>query len=93
MLTIRVAGDAGNTGVLTLTANITRATRVRTVGRKSFRIGSTGRAAVKVKLSRAAFRQLKRTRRLRLRARVVLRNAAGLRSTSTAGIRVRLRRR
>ena len=41
VLTIRVAGDAGNTGVLTLGADITRATRVRTVGRKSFRIGST----------------------------------------------------
>ena len=93
VLTIRVAGDPGNSGVLTLTANITRATRVRTVGRKSFRIGSTGRAAVKVKLNRAALRQLKRTRKLRVRAKVVLRNAAGLRSTSTAGIRLRLRRR
>jgi thermitase len=93
VLTIRLRGDAGTAGVLTLSANITRATRVRTVGRKSFRIGSTGRAAVKVKLSRPALRQLRRTRRLRLRAKVVLRNAAGLRSTSSAGLRVRLRRR
>src|SRR5215211_2320240 len=50
MLTVGVKGDPGTSGVLTLKANITAA-RVRIVGRKSFRIGSTGRAAVKAKLT------------------------------------------
>jgi hypothetical protein len=90
VLTIGVRGDAGTTGVLTLTANITAA-RVRRIGRKAFRIGSTGRATVRVRLSRPALRQLRRTRRLRATAKAVLTNAAGLKSTSRAAIRLRLR--
>ena len=87
-------GDANTTGVATLRANITRprAARVVRVARKSFRIGPTGRATVRLKLSRPALRQLRRTRRLRLRARVVLKNAAGLTSTATARPRIRLPR-
>ena len=94
VLTMRVFGNPGASGVLTLTANILRpsAARVMRVARKSFRIGSTGRATVKPRLNRAGLRQLRRTRRLRLRARVVLKNAAGS-STATARIRIRLRRR
>jgi hypothetical protein len=94
VLTIRVFGNPGTSGVMTLRANIVRpsAARLMRVARKSFRIGSTGRATVKPRLSRAALRQLRRTRRMRLRARVVLRNAAGLTSTATARIRIRLRR-
>jgi len=95
VLSIRVFGNPGTSGVLTLRANIVRpsAARLMRVARKAFRIGSTGRATVKARLNRAALRQLRRTRRLRLRAKVVLRNAAGLTSTATARIRVRLRRR
>jgi subtilisin family serine protease len=95
VLTIRVFGNPGTSGVLTLRANIVRpsAGRLVRVARKAFRIGSLGRATVRPRLNRAALRQLRRTRRLRLRARVVLRNSAGLTSTATARLRVTLRRR
>jgi subtilisin family serine protease len=94
VVTLRLFGNPGATGVLTLTARLTRpsAARVVRVARKAFRIGSTGRATVKPRLSRAALRQLRRTHRLRLRARVVLKNAAGQTSTAAATIRLRLRR-
>jgi thermitase len=95
VLTLRLFGNPGTSGVLTLRANIVRpsAARLVRVGRKTFRIGSTGRATVRTRLSRPAVRQLRRTLRLRLRARVVLKNAAGLTSTASARLRVRLRRR
>ena len=95
MVTIRLFGNPGTTGVLTLRADIVRprAARLVRVARKTFRIGSTGRATVKPRLNRPARRQLRRTGRLRLRATVVLRNAAGLSSTSRARLRITLRRR
>jgi len=95
VLTIRVFGNPGTSGVMTLRAKIVRPSpaRLMRVARKSFRIGSTGRATVKPRLNRAALRQLRRTRRMRLRAKVVLKNAAGLTSTASARIRIRLRRR
>ena len=92
VVTMVVKGDAGTTGVLTLTANITAA-RVRTVGRKTFRIRSTRRATVKVKLKKPALKQLKRKRKLAVKAKVVLKNAAGLTNSRTATIRLKLRRR
>jgi hypothetical protein len=95
VVSIVLRGARNTAGVATLTANITRprAARVVRVARKSFRLGSTGRATVKLKLSRPAMRQLRRTRRLPLRARVVLKNAAGLTSTTRARLTIRLRRR
>jgi hypothetical protein len=63
------------------------------VARRSFRVGSTGRARVRLKLTRPALRQLRRRHRLRLRGRVVTRNAAGLSSSVSATIRLSLRRR
>src|SRR5215213_1038675 len=92
VLTIGVKGDPGTSGVLTLKANITAA-RVRIVGRKSFRIGSTGRAAVKAKLARPALKQLRRKRKLRLTARAVTKNAAGLSSSRTGALTLKLTRR
>ena len=41
IMTMVISGDAGNTGKVTLTANITAA-RVRTVAKKSFRLSSAG---------------------------------------------------
>jgi thermitase len=95
VVTLRLFGTPGASGVLTLSANLTRpsAARVVRVARKAFRIGSTGRATVKPRLSRAALRQLRRAHRLRLRAKVVLKNAAGQTSTAGATIRLTLRRR
>jgi thermitase len=93
VVTIVVKGDARTTGVLTLTAKIITAARVRTVGRKTFRIGSTRRATIKVKLKKRALRQLKRKRKLAVKAKVVLKNAAGLTNSRTATIRLKLRRR
>jgi subtilisin family serine protease len=92
VVSVVVRGDSGNTGVLTLTANITAA-RVRNVGRKAFRIGSRGRTTVKVKLKRPARRQLRRKRTLRIKAKAVVKNAAGLTNSRTARIRLTLRRR
>ncbi len=92
VLTILVKGDARTTGVLTLTSNITAA-RVRSTGRKTFRIGSTRRATVKVKLKRPALKQLRRKRKLAVKARAVLKNTAGLSSSRTRTIRLKLKRR
>ena len=96
VLSIVVRGDAGNTGVLTVAANITaarpRGARVRTVGRKTFRIRSTGRVTVRVKLKRPALRQLRRKHKLRLRIKAVVRNAAGLANSRTTRIRITQRR-
>jgi subtilisin family serine protease len=94
VVTIRLFGNPGTTGVLTLRADIVspRAARLMRVARKTFQVGSTGRATVKTRLNRAARRQLRRTGRLRVRATVVLKNAAGLTSTSRARLRLRLRR-
>jgi subtilisin family serine protease len=95
VVTMRVFGNPATSGVLTLRANIVRPStaRLMRVARKSFRIGSTGRATVKARLSRRARRQLFRTRRMRLRAKVVLTNSAGLTSTATRRFLIRLRRR
>jgi thermitase len=92
VITMVVQGDAGNTGKVTLTANITAA-RVRTVAKKSFRLASTGRAKVKLKLSRPATKQLKRKRKLKLKAKVVVKNAAGATNSLSGRIRLSLRRR
>jgi thermitase len=93
VLTLVVRGDAGNRGVATLTANIASAARVMSIARKRFRVGPAGRATVKLKLKRAAVRQLKRKGRLRVRSKIVLTNAAGLKSRRTSTIRLRFRRR
>jgi hypothetical protein len=95
VVTLRLFGNPGTSGVLTLRADIVRprSARLVRVARTTFRIGSTGRVTVKPRLTRPALRQLRRTRRLRVRATVVLKNAAGLTSTSRARLRLRLRRR
>jgi len=92
VITMILRGDAGNTGKVTLTANITAA-RVRTVAKKSFRLSSAGRAKVKLKLSRPALKQLKRKHKLKLRAKIVVKNAAGGRNSASRGITLRLKKR
>ena len=87
-----VSGDAGNTGKVTLTANITAA-RVRTVAKKSFRLSSAGRAKVKLKPSRPALKQLKRKHKLKLKAKIVVKNAAGATNSASGTIRLTFRRR
>ncbi|HEX6653075.1 MAG TPA: S8 family serine peptidase [Thermoleophilaceae bacterium] len=92
VITMVISGDAGNRGKVTLKANITAA-RVRTVAKKSFRLSSRGRATVKLKPSKPALKQLKRKHRLKLRAKVVVKNAAGASNSVSGTIRLRLRRR
>jgi thermitase len=92
LITITVKGDAGNTGKITLTANLTAA-RVRTVAKKSFRLNSAGRAKVKLKPSKKALKQLKRKHKLKLKAKVVVKNAAGATNSVTGTIRLTFRRR
>jgi subtilisin family serine protease len=92
VVTMLVKGDRGTSGRATLRGRIGGG-RARIVARRSFRVGSTGRARVRLKLTRPALRQLRHKRRLRLRGRVVTRNAAGLSSGVSARIRLSLRRR
>ncbi len=91
VVTMLVKADRHTTGRIRLTAKIMGA-RARTVAKRSFRVGSTGRAKVRLKLSRPAFRQLKRRHRLRLRGKVTSKNAAGLTNSVTGTIRLKLRR-
>jgi thermitase len=92
VITMVIAGDAGNIGKVTLTANITAA-RVRKVAKKSFRLSSRGRATVKLKPSKPALKQLKRKRTLKLRAKIVVKNAAGATNSASGTIRLRFGRR
>jgi thermitase len=92
VITMLVKGDAGNRGKITLTANITAA-RVKTVAKKSFKLNGAGRAKVKLKPSRAAIRQLKRKHRLKLKAKIVVRNAAGATNSATGSISLKFGRR
>ena len=92
VITFVISGDAGNTGKVTLTANITAA-RVRTVAKKSFRLNSAGRAKVKLKPSKAAIKQLKRKRRLKLKAKIVVKNSAGATNSARGSLTLRVRRR
>jgi hypothetical protein len=92
VITIIVKGDAGNTGKITLTANLTAA-RVRTVAKKSFRLNSAGRAKVKLKPSKKALKQLKRKHKLKLKAKIVVKNAAGATNSATGTIKLTFRRR
>ena len=87
VVSIVVRSDPATTGVLTLSANITAA-RVRRVGRRAFRLGTSRRVTVRVRLGRRARRQLRRRHTLRLRVRAVVKNAAGLSNSRTARIRV-----
>ena len=48
---------------------------------------------MKVKLKKPALKQLKRKRKLKVKAKAVLKNAAGLTSSRTATIRLRRPRR
>lgn len=95
VVSLVVSGDRLTTGVLTLTANVPKASaaRARRVARRSFRIGMRGRATVRLKLSKPALRKLRRQRRLRLKARVVITNAGGLRNSRSAAVTARLKRR
>ena len=88
VLTMLVKGDASTIGVLTITV-----ARARNVGRKTFRIGSTRRATVKIKLKKSALKQLRRKRKLTVKAKAVLKNSAGLTNSRTATIRLKLKRR
>jgi hypothetical protein len=92
VITMVLKGDAGNRGKVTLTANITAA-RVRTIAKKSFRLNSVGRAKVKLKPSRAAIRQLERKHKLKLKAKIGVRNAAGATNSATRRITLVFRRR
>ena len=91
IITMVISGDAGNTGKVTLTANI-RAARVRTIAKKSFRLSSAGRAKVKLKPSKPALKQLKRKHKLKLRAKIVVKNAAGATNSATGSFRLTFRR-
>jgi thermitase len=91
VITMVVKGDRANRGTVTLTADI-RAARVRTVAKKRFTIRGNGRATVKLKMSRAASRQLNRKHRLKLRAKLAVKNAGGASNSTSGTIRLKLRR-
>ena len=77
---IRIVGDPRVRGTFTLRAGARRTV----VLRASFQTSSRGTAVVRQRLNRAGRRLLRRGHgRLRARVRVVLTNAAGLRSVTT----------
>jgi RNase P protein component len=80
-LTIRIVGDPRVRGTFTLRAGARRALILST----SFRTSRRGGAVVRDRLNRRGRRLLRRSHgRVRAGARVVLTNAAGLRSVTTA---------
>jgi hypothetical protein len=80
-LTIRIVGDPRVRGTFTLRAGARRALILST----SFRTSRRGSAVVRDRLNRRGRRLLRRSHgRVRAGARVVLTNAAGLRSVTTA---------
>jgi hypothetical protein len=93
VVSLKVSGDRHTTGVLTLTANVPKASRARRVARRSFKIGSRGRATVRLKLSKPALKQLRRRHRLRLKARAVIVNTGGLRNSRSTAVTAKLKRR
>jgi thermitase len=97
VITMVLKGDAGNRGTVTLTGNIkparVRAARVRKVAGKRFTVRANGRASVKLKPSRAAIKQLKRKHELKLRAKIVVKNAAGATNSARGAIRLTFKRR
>jgi thermitase len=79
-LRIRIVGDPRVRGTFTLRAGARRTVILKA----SFRTSPRGTAVVRERLNRAGRRLLRRNRgRLRARVRVVLTNAAGLRSVTT----------
>ena len=80
-LRMRIAGEARLAGVVSLSATgkALAARRVR-IARARFSLDARGRATVRLRLTRRARRALRRDGKLRARAAVELRNAAGLRS-------------
>ena len=94
---LRVRGEPGTGGSIVVTASLPRgsgAAARRVVARKpSFRIPASGRATVALRLSRPARRVLSRVKRLRTSTKVVLTNAAGLKSSRTRTVRILLKQR
>jgi subtilisin family serine protease len=60
------------------------------LARKSFTVPSSRRVTLKIKLSRKSLRILRRNRRITLRVTVKLRNAAGLSSTATRRLTLKI---
>jgi hypothetical protein len=88
-LTVRIFADPQLRGSLTLRAGPGRAV----VARAAFRTSRMGRALVRLRLNRAGRRLLRQGGgRARARVRVVLTNAAGLRSTTVSPALLTLRR-
>jgi thermitase len=73
-------------------AVVSRRAHVR-IGSRAFKVPSSGRVTVKVKLSRKNLRILRRNRRLRLNAIVTVRNTANLSSKATKAFTLRPPRR
>jgi hypothetical protein len=92
VVSIKLAGEPGASGELRLSSKL-GAARARRVGRKAFKVAASGRATVRVKLEKAARRQLKRKRKLRVTAKAITRNAAGLASSATKSLSLRAKRR
>jgi subtilisin family serine protease len=66
------------------------ARRKVTLARKSFSVGSSGKVTLRIKLSRKNLKILRRNRRIKLRVTVKLEDAAGLTSTATRTLTLRV---
>ena len=61
-----------------------------TLARKSFTVPAAGKVTMRVKLSRKNLRILRRNRRITVRVTVKLRSAAGLSSTATRRLTLKI---
>ncbi len=61
-----------------------------TLARKSFTVPRSGRVTLRIKLSKRSLRILRRNRKIRLKVTVRLRNRAGLTSTATRTLTLRV---
>jgi len=66
------------------------ARRKVTLARKSFTVPAGGKVTLRIKLSKRSLRILRRNRKIKLRVTVRLRNAAGLTSTATSTLSLRI---
>jgi hypothetical protein len=95
-ITVRLRCPAGTLGRCAgrtkLTARRRKGTRAVTLGRARFSIAPDRRARVKVRVTRAGLRRLRRVPRLRAKAFTAARDGAGQRRTTRTAVTIRHRR-
>jgi hypothetical protein len=84
------AGLRGSASFASIAKVKVSARRKVTLARKSFTVPAGGKVTLRIKLSKRSLRILRRNRRIKLRVTIKLRNAAGLTSTATSKLTLRI---